>query len=165
MYKEIAAAALLLVTAGPADPPTPLRALVDAELAFAAHTAAHGIQDGFLAYLADGSIIFRPSPVAARPVYAGLKPSPALLVWYPSYAWISRGGDLGYTTGPWESFKARGEKTPTGSGYFISLWRKQPDGSFKVELDAGVSHAAHYAKAPVFAPGPAAASSLPIPAA
>jgi ketosteroid isomerase-like protein len=168
MDKVIAAMALMLSLAGPAapvDPPTPLRALVDAELAFAAHTAEHGIRDGFLAYLAEGSIVFRPHPVEARPVYAGLKPSPALLVWYPSYAWISRSGDLGYTTGPWDNFKTRGEKQPSGSGHFVSLWRRQPDGGFKVELDTGISHAAHSAKIPVFMPGPGAAGTLPIPAA
>ncbi|MCX6561572.1 MAG: hypothetical protein NTZ26_13790 [Candidatus Aminicenantes bacterium] len=167
MNKTILVLMLLTVILGPASPaqtPAPLRSLIDTELAFAGFTAEHGIHDGFLAFMAEGSVVFRPGPIDARGVYSAVKPSPRLLVWYPSFAWISAAGDLGYTTGPWESFKARGEKTPGASGHFITLWKRQADGSFKFALDAGVSHAAHAAKAPVYAPPEQPVNTLPIPA-
>jgi ketosteroid isomerase-like protein len=167
MNKTILVLMLLTVTLGPASPaqaPAPLRSLIDTELAFAGFTAQHGVHDGFLAYMAEGSVVFQPGPVDARGIYSKVKPSPRWLVWYPAFAWIAAAGDLGYTTGPWESYKARGDKAPAASGHFITLWKKQADGSFKFALDAGVSHAAHAAKAPVYAPPDQAVNTLPIPA-
>ncbi|MDD8027861.1 MAG: hypothetical protein PHI34_15285 [Acidobacteriota bacterium] len=146
--------------ARPAGPPTDLRALVATELAFAKQTSERGIKDGFLAYLAEGSVVFRPGPVDARAVYAKLKPSPTLLVWHPAYAWISMSGDLGYTTGPWTVFKSRGEKAPSGWGHFVTLWKRQADGGFKAALDAGVSHAAPAGEEPVFAPAQAPSPAM-----
>jgi ketosteroid isomerase-like protein len=167
MKKAILIGAALIAFIGPMAPaegPAPIRALIDTELAFAGFTAQHGVHDGFLAYMAEGSVVFQPGPVDARGVYSKVKPSPRLLVWYPAFAWIAAAGDLGYTTGPWESYKARGDKAPSASGHFITLWKRQADGSFKFALDAGVSHGPHAAKAPVYAPPDQAVNTLPIPA-
>ena len=118
----------------------PWREMVASEKAFAAMSVREGIRASFLAYLAEGSVILRPEPVPARPLYEKVPADrPARLNWYPSYAWISLSGDMGYTTGPWEIRRQAGED-PSAWGHFVSVWRKGEDGRWQVAFDAGVSH-------------------------
>jgi len=144
---------LLAASSAPGASVTP-QVLVDAELAFANRTAEAGIREGFLAFLADDSVVFRPGPVNGREAYAKIKPSAMLLAWYPVFADISAAGDLGYTTGPYEVFRNKDEKAALAFGHYVSLWRRQDDGNFKVVLDAGVTHGAHPSHQPLYkAPG------------
>jgi ketosteroid isomerase-like protein len=64
------------------------------------------------------------------------------LAWNPIYADASRSSDLGYTTGPW-TYRAKGAKDHVSAwGEYITLWRKQSDGVWKVAFDGGISHPA-----------------------
>src|SRR5262245_51009985 len=83
-----------------------LDSLVAAERAFARASKDKGIREAFLEYLADDSIVFRPRAVSGRKWYQDRPESGGHLSWEPAFAEISRGGDLGYTTGPW-SFRAK----------------------------------------------------------
>jgi ketosteroid isomerase-like protein len=62
------------------------------------------------------------------------------LTWTPTDAMMGPSGDMGYTWGHYEgrSKDANGNPVLT-SGRYITMWRKQPDGSWKVVLDAGAS--------------------------
>lgn len=64
------------------------------------------------------------------------------LTWTPTDAMVSPDGDMGYTWGHFEgrSKDANGNPVLT-SGRYITVWRKQPDGSWKVVLDAGANDA------------------------
>jgi ketosteroid isomerase-like protein len=125
-----------------ADVTTDVHALVASEQAFARDVGKNGIQTGFLNYLAGDAMLFRPGPVAGRDWMMSRPASKGWLGWEPEFADVSRSGDIGYTTGPW-SFRAKGVKDkPSAFGDYISIWRKQPDGTWKVEFDGGVSHAA-----------------------
>jgi len=53
---------------------------------------------------------------------------------------MSRSADLGYTTGPSEWRKDKSDETPFGYGQFISIWKKQADGAWKVQLDVGTEN-------------------------
>jgi hypothetical protein len=118
-----------------------LASLVAAERAFAARTRANGLRDGFLAFLADSSIILRPAPTLARPVYEGVSATaPALLLWEPIFADVAADGLLGYTTGPSEYRPGGPNDTTVIYGHFVSLWRRPRSGPWKVELDVGVNH-------------------------
>jgi ketosteroid isomerase-like protein len=57
------------------------------------------------------------------------------------FADISRAGDLGYTTGPWEFRNNKSDVQPAAYGHYVSIWKKQPDGSWRVRIDVGISHA------------------------
>jgi len=119
-----------------------LDAVVAAEVAFAKTSAEKGTRDAFLAFLAADSVLFRPRPVAARDSVEEQPVSPSRLTWRPVYGDVSLAGDLGWTTGPWE-YRAKGPDDPNVShGYYVTLWRKQADGSFKVETDIGTSNPA-----------------------
>jgi len=119
---------------------TALQKLVDTEYAFAAMAAEKNTRTAFLTFLADDGVVFNPHRSNGKQVWTARKESPALLSWYPVHADISSNGLIGYTTGPWE-FRPKGkDDTPVAFGHFMTIWQKQPDGSFRAVLDLGVSH-------------------------
>jgi ketosteroid isomerase-like protein len=122
---------------------TALASMVAAERAFSQHSARGGTQAAFLAYLAENSVIYRPRAVKAL-VYLRARPMPAelLLVWEPVFADIAASGDLGYTTGPWIGSSRSERNSEPSFGEYVTLWRRQADGRWKAELDAGIAHSA-----------------------
>jgi ketosteroid isomerase-like protein len=58
--------------------------------------------------------------------------------WSPKEAHVSSSADLGFTLGEYtlESTDAEGHKQ-VKRGHYLSVWRKQPDGSWQVVADAG----------------------------
>jgi ketosteroid isomerase-like protein len=117
-----------------------LDALVQTERDFARAAAAKGTRAAFLAFLADDGIVFAPGPVNGKKSWEARPSRPGLLAWEPIYADISAAGDLGYTTGPWE-FRPKGaDDKPVAFGNFMTIWKRQADGTFKFMLDLGVSN-------------------------
>ncbi len=60
------------------------------------------------------------------------------VIWSPDIAQVSEAGDLGYTSGPYEVWVKR----PDGSmarerGRFASVWRRGPDGKYRIVFDIG----------------------------
>ncbi len=119
------------------EPGPSLKSLVEAEQAFAKLSETSGMRDAFLANLAEGSVVFQPGPVDGRKAYEASPNVPAMLVWKPLYADVSRGGDLGYTTGPWTFTGPDSNKV---HGHYVTVWKKGEKG-WKVLIDGGVSHA------------------------
>ncbi len=64
--------------------------------------------------------------------------SKSTLKWEPDSVEISQSGDLGYTFGRYEStvVDEQGVKTKT-YGHYITIWKKQSDGSWKFVFDTG----------------------------
>ena len=115
------------------------RALVEMEHAFAKAAATRGTRDAFIEFLADDGIVFQPGPVNGKKFWTQRERRKGLLSWEPEYADVSRAGDLGWTTGPWE-FRPNGpEDKPVAFGEYFTIWKKQGDGSWKAVLDRGVS--------------------------
>jgi ketosteroid isomerase-like protein len=117
-----------------------VRGLVDAERKFYQTGQEKGTRAAFLAFLAPDGIVFRPGPVNGQEVWSKREETGLDLVWEPTFAAIARSGDFGYDTGP---AKWRAKKTDekfTGFGHFISIWKKQKDGSWKAALDCGIEH-------------------------
>ena len=114
------------------------RALVQMERDFAKAAAAKGTRDAFLEFLADDGILFQPGPVNGKKYWTERPAGKGLLSWQPLFADVSRGGDLGYTTGPWE-FRPKGaDDKPVAFGQYFTIWKKQSDGAWKAVLDRGV---------------------------
>ena len=133
---------------------SPLQSMVDTELAFAKMSAEQGVRPSFMAFIDDDGILFRPWAVKGKqwmtenPVPASDKRS--LLSWYPTFADVARAGDLGYTTGPWEYKADVHDAKPVAWGNFLTVWKRQPDGSWKFAIDLGISNPQPVKPAPLW---------------
>lgn len=69
--------------------------------------------------------------------------------WHPELVELSGDGELGFTRGPWTLRGTRPDGTAVErSGLFNSVWRRQPDGSWRIVFDAGCSPCPACAEAP-----------------
>ena len=132
-------------TAQKPDSASALQSIVDTERAFARTSEERGIRESFLAYIAEDGILFRPGAVNGKKWMLEHPVPPSekrpLLAWQPAYADVAQAGDLGYTFGPWQFKEDIKDEKPVGYGHFITVWKKQADGSWKFAVDLGISHA------------------------
>jgi ketosteroid isomerase-like protein len=131
-----------------AQPPAPARPdgqiLRDQEARFARVVAAKEVK-AFTAVWAEDAVIFPPGgglvsgPAKITEEWSPLLTNPdASLTWAPIKAEIAASGDLGYTYGRYESKgKSADGKPVVRTGHYVSIWRKGPDGAWKVILDIG----------------------------
>jgi ketosteroid isomerase-like protein len=123
-------------------------ALMQADRDFARATAERGL-DGWMSFYADDAVRIPQSlngpPVqgleAVRKFDARLFADPAVsLVWEPTDAGLYRGGALGFTRGRSETRRRDpgGATTVVGRGRYLTIWRREPSGQWKVILDTGV---------------------------
>ncbi|WP_295793159.1 DUF4440 domain-containing protein [Mucilaginibacter sp.] len=116
--------------------------LVATEKAFAQYSVEHNTQQAFMHFLADDGLVFKKGqPVNGKERWATIKPDSSKLSWYPAFADIAASGELGFTTGPWEYRETKADKEAGAFGNYITIWKKQADGSWKVAIDLGISHA------------------------
>lgn len=132
----------LLLLIGCATPRADPTVLLDADRAFAAAVADGGAdawaswfaEDGAMIQAGVGEIRGR---AAIREGVAYLDRPGVALRWQPERADIAASGDLGWTTGPWE-LRSDGPDSPVATrGRYVSIWRRQPDGTWKVVMDLG----------------------------
>ena len=127
----------------------PLPRMVATEIAFAAATAEIGVRDGFLTFFADDSIELDGGKDGASAAIArakdGLKtlPPPHLplanrLMWEPFTGQMAADGNVGWLTGASVTLNLATSEILRKGAYF-SVWKRQPDGSWKVWLDHGIS--------------------------
>ncbi len=117
-----------------------LKSLVDSEAAFARKSATEGIRPAFLAYLADDAVVLRPTPEPGRQAYANSPIVPGMLTWKPTYADVSRAGDLGYTTGPYQFTRKSNGESSVAFGDYVTVWTREDAGPWRALVDVGVSH-------------------------
>ena len=122
----------------PAELRGELKSLVEAERDFSKTSEKKGIREAFLTYLADNAILFRPKAVSGRQYMTDQPEDRGKLTWTPIFAEISAAGDLGYTTGPYEYRPAGSDGV--GHGHYVSVWKKQPNGKWRVVIDLGIVH-------------------------
>jgi ketosteroid isomerase-like protein len=115
--------------------------LFDLEAKFAKATAAGG-GSAFASFFADDAVTLADgkAPTVGRTAIqeqATWSPKQYQLTWTPAGARMSEGGDMGFTWGHYDgrSVDANGNSIVT-SGRYFTVWKKQTDGSWKVELDA-----------------------------
>jgi ketosteroid isomerase-like protein len=113
--------------------------LGETDRAFSRLSRQQGMRAAFLAYLAGDAVLFRPGPVPGR-AFLEARPSPPIeLIWAPIYSAVAASGDLGYTTGPYEVRDTGPDRALEEQGYYVTIWRKQADGGWKVAVDQGVA--------------------------
>ena len=118
-----------------------LNAMIATEQAFSKMAKDKNTRDAFLFYLHDDAVTMTPGgPAAGKDRLRKQPPNTSLLSWDVSFGDISSAGDLGYDTGPWKFYPSRTDSVPVAWGHFHSIWKKQPDGTWKNMLDIGISH-------------------------
>ena len=123
---------------------SPLKQMVETEQAFSKRAEETDTRDAFLAFIADDGLLFRPNAVNGKKWMQDHPAPPSdkhpLLAWQPVFAKMAASGDLGFTTGPWEFRGDKSDSKPAGYGHFVTIWKKQRDGSWKFAVDLGISH-------------------------
>ncbi|NBB17519.1 hypothetical protein GVN21_19330 [Caulobacter sp. SLTY] len=121
--------------------------IIKAETDFARRAGEIGITPAFREVAAPGVIMFLPGPMVANDYLAGAN-WPGTLLWRPEAVVVSAAGDLAVSMGPSE-WTINGEVDP---GYFLTIWGRQPDGSWKFLLDRGTPGTPNFYKAPARTP-------------
>ena len=115
--------------------------MVRTEQRFAARALVVGWKQAFLEYFADSAVGFEAERAESAKEQLRRMPDPPKdrkLVWEPRYGDIASSGDLGYLTGPVRRFVPGQNNGQPFHSVYASVWKRQPDGSFKVVMDMGV---------------------------
>ncbi|HEV3410491.1 MAG TPA: nuclear transport factor 2 family protein [Chthoniobacterales bacterium] len=115
------------------------RQVVENEQKFYQMGQDEGTRAAFLHYLGDDGLVFNPGPVSAKETWSKRPPDGGIsLKWWPLFCGVARSADLAYTTGPSEWRRKKEDEKPFAYGQFLSIWKKQSDGAWKVALDVGI---------------------------
>jgi ketosteroid isomerase-like protein len=140
----------ILTLGGAAERPNPLadttirpgkQLLLDLEARFAKATAEGGGK-AFAAWFAEDGVSLAngEAPVHGQDAIAKQatwSPKDYQLLWTPTDAVMSPTGDMGYTWGHYDGRSRDPDgNTKSTSGRYLTIWRKEPDGTWKVVLDA-----------------------------
>ncbi len=117
-------------------------AIREADAAWSKAAAAKDVE-AYVGFLAEDASVFPPN----EPMQTGreaigksaseMMASPGLaLSWQASKVEVSRGGDLAYSTGTYEvTMNDPKGKPVTDRGKYVTVWKKQTDGAWKVVAD------------------------------
>ncbi|HUP98607.1 MAG TPA: DUF4440 domain-containing protein [Usitatibacter sp.] len=116
--------------------------LAAAETAFAAHSMREDMRSAFLAAFDDDGVFVRGGWLVSHE-FLRPRPAPAIILdWRPQYVEVARSGDLGLSTGPSKIVSRAQPDAPPAYGQFVSVWRRDASGAWKVAVDLGISHPA-----------------------
>ncbi|MDP3003187.1 MAG: hypothetical protein Q8N38_08670 [Bacteroidales bacterium] len=108
---------------------------------FSAMSVKEGMFKAFLFYIAEDGVILRNNSFPDKGKesltlrFAGKSDTTFILSWEPLFENISRSGDLGYTYGIHTNKDKLTGKISKGT--YVTVWQKQPDGTWKFVLDTG----------------------------
>jgi hypothetical protein len=135
-------AALLLPACSKTDPEAIKAELVKADQAFSERSKKDGPEAAFQAFITTHAKLLSNYTEGAEGVRQTFMqfPKTTTLTWEPAYADVSESGDLGYTWGRYTLFVPSPGKNLQPlyrKGTYVTIWRRQSDGSWKVVLDGG----------------------------
>jgi len=119
--------------------------LMQTDRDFSEMSKSVGMIKSFLFYAADDAVFLRKDH---RPIegikniksYYNFPDTGFTITWEPVFASVSESGDLGYTYGIATYYSKDENGNPeTGYGTYVTIWKKQNDGSWKYVLDTGNS--------------------------
>jgi ketosteroid isomerase-like protein len=133
--------AILLLTGCCRHPEGDVSVLLATDRSFSRMSVEKGLNAAFIYYAADSVVKMREGnfPVLGKiemtGIYMARPDSGMVLRWNPVKADIAKSDDLGYTFGEWQLYLKATDTTLYGN--YISVWKKQSDGTWKYVLDAG----------------------------
>lgn len=111
---------------------------------FSAFSEEYGSNEAFARFAHPDVVLLRQKqkPLAGRQnlleFLAGNPDTCCNLIWKPDHALASSSKDLGYTWGRYWMISRHFPPDTVRQGYYVTIWRKMPDGSWKFILDTGV---------------------------
>jgi ketosteroid isomerase-like protein len=137
-----------LAAAGCAQQPAQLPAvnqdavsLAAAETAFAAHSVREDMRAAFLAAFAEDGVFVRNGWANSNEYQRSTAAAPPIVLdWKPVYAEVAASGELGLSTGPTKITSKTKPDTPPSYGQYVSVWRREAGGPWKVAVDLGIGH-------------------------
>jgi ketosteroid isomerase-like protein len=147
-WLPVYAAALVALATGcqPQTPPdtreADTRALRETDAAFAKAAGAKDLERS-VAFYADEAIMLEPNApmasgrVAVRKAFGDLLAIPGFAItWQTTKVDVARSGDLGYTLGTYQmTLNGPKGKPTTDHGKYVTVWKKQADGTWKAVAD------------------------------
>jgi len=99
--------------------------------------------DKVVSYYADGAMVFAPNSPGAttketiRNAWKGyLTPAGASTSWKAMKVEVAKSGDLAYTSGTYDGTMIGADGKPVkDSGNYLTVWKKQTDGTWKILID------------------------------
>lgn len=155
----VALATASLSGQSPQPLPQSLTQMIEAEKAFAARALVIGWKQAFLEYFAPDAVGFDQGVAGLAREQLAKAPDPPTdlqLIWEPRFGDIAGSGDLGYLTGPVRNVRASRDGGKPRYSNYMSVWKRQRDGSFKVVMDAGINTPGAVTFAPGFTRAPQA---------
>ncbi len=114
--------------------------LLDADRAFSRMSEEKGMKTAFLDYIDSNGVLLRPGylPIAGADAVDFLSQLPEneyTMKWEPVGGDVAKSGEMGFTYG---TFKITPKAQDTVVyGTYVTVWKKQADGSWKMVLDSG----------------------------
>lgn len=114
--------------------------LLNADRDFSRLSEEKGMKTAFIEYLDSNGVLLRPNrlPIAGADAIDFLiqqNDSDYTLTWEPKNGYVAKSGELGYTFGIYALRPT--QKDTVIYGTYVSIWRKERDGSWKYVLDSG----------------------------
>jgi ketosteroid isomerase-like protein len=115
--------------------------LIKLDNGFSELSREKGMKYAFLEYAADSAVLLQRNvmpiigKVAIKRSFEAFSDTGFMLTWEPLDAEISKSGDLGYTYGLYSSLNKSNNSITRGK--YFTIWKRQPDGSWKYVLDGG----------------------------
>jgi hypothetical protein len=122
--------------------------VVEAEKNFNKLVERKGIKGGFLAVADPEGIIFKPNVVNITEFYNSIDKQAGTLSTQPNFARISVNGDFGFTAGPY-IYQNGNNDSDKVFGDYVSVWRLDNDGKFKLLINLGIQHPEAEEEAPI----------------
>lgn len=121
--------------------------LIEVDREFARSMAEGGLDAWVDHFAPEGAMISGQGEITGEPyIRAAMAPvltdSTVVFTWTPERARVAESGELGYTVGDYRISRrdSTGQIAETlDRGKYVSIWRRQPDGTWKVVADIGSS--------------------------
>jgi ketosteroid isomerase-like protein len=131
-------------TIGIIDIASERRELLEVDAAFSRATTERGLE-GFLSFFSEDAAILSSDArtITGKPDirshYSKAFSTPGFkIAWTPAEAHLHGVGELGYTYGTFQITTRDESGCPSSrTGQYCTIWRKQPDGAWKIILDIG----------------------------
>ena len=115
--------------------------VIAAEKAFNDHAASQGLKSAFVTFADDSAVMNRRNEIikgkeAIGAYFDGFDYESVTLTWKPDFVEVASDGSMAYTYGLFEFVSSDSTGTQQRSqGVFHTVWKRQPDGSWKYVYD------------------------------